>query len=592
MINFLYLQSIVREKEKNIIKKLKSNTSFYPRFSEKEINGFLTYIFLEWSPPYKRKILKYFDLMYVLQYHFYLEHGYYLDPKKTLDLLILRSPNYKSWQIKLLVQKGALSKESKNIIIQNLSPKLNLKRFLMNNLSKMYTSIENPQQIEFLQNIFFIPHWYNKRGNIQETIQQLKILYEWLTYSLIVLESSNQNVLDYKKIDSFYLNSKQTIYYLTPSLWEYNKTNQKEKNLIRRNKILEKQKKQTKNIIKISDIRSSNKPNLENKNLLEKYTIKLHQLAEKKYNTILTPNQTAALLWKIREGFAVETALKIYVQDKKRIRDIYKNIFQKSELSVTDNNIITYLSEQMNFSPYSIDQIKETLNIAKIIEKNYNQLLNIKITTNEILTAAHRTYYSGATREQIKTIFKLTKNCLENLNNLLVLPESEIFKYKLINILTSVLEIEFFEPAIEPSYSDATYQKIVSTLLENESFPYYYKSSYAIRYICNNLRETNQSPYNFQHLIFKNKKLHNLLLNNGYDTKLHKLLIYSDMTFQIFSNRLYFYNLLPPNKIKNIHYFWNSLNRRITNHISIIREKQIINYLKTELKTPKNLSLN
>jgi len=597
MINFINLKTIIKNEEENLIKKLTQGENLYPRLSDQEINGFLAHIFSEWEAPYAKKILKSFKLLYPLQNSFYKEHGYYLDPKRALNLVTSRDSVYKIWQIKLLVKRGALSSESKDLMIKNLGPDLNLKRTLMNNLLEVYVPIESSHQIEFFKNIFYAPYWYSKRDSILNTVQQLNIFHDNLTYNLMTYDKNTLSAD--KELDSIFLASKDITFSLADSIWNYIKTEQKKENLKRRNEILLLQKQQKNNVIKMPNLPKSRKPLLEDYGLLDEYTKKLYKLAKENYNTTLTPNQVSSLLWRIREGFSINEALKIYVGDKKKIQDIYKEAFQESQLSSVDSNIITYLAEQINFFPLSIEQLEEILSIAHIIEKQSSRLLNANLSKNKILIAAHKAYYSGATQKHIKEIFTLIKKITKGLsssglysqselkNSIDKLIKSDYFKYRLSNTLSLIFEIELFSDIFEKLYEDSLYNSMISKLLENMKLPHYFKSQKSIQYLRENLKSTNQTPFNFRYMIFKTKKLSNLLLDNKYQIDLYKLLIYSDMNLQSFSNRLYVLNLIPSTEIKNLNYYWNQLNRKINNYISKTREKNITDRLRHELKDLK-----
>lgn len=147
-----------------------------------------------------------------------------------------------------------------------------------------------------------------------------------------------------------------------------------------------------------------------------------------------------------------------------------------------------------------------------------------------------------------------------------------------------------FEESLEKIYPDKIYEETLKSVLRKKEFPYFFTSKNSVKYIINGLKETNQSPFDFQMLNLKTNFLHSILKNEGYSHKLYNLLIFSDIYYQSFANRLYLINLIPEEITKNKYYYWQTISQSISNSAFNAKEKIIAEKIKTKMADLKNAS--
>jgi|GEM_PF-2616463 len=388
MEDFLFLYSLIR----------KNKTISKTNPSDLEVYGLLNHIFKQ-IPPYEQKFSLWENRANLLIESFYKEHSRYIDfslLKALIDYSFLRM---RPWQIKLIIEKGALSKNSPDIEICDLVEEKDWQRYILRISWENLKETISEEEMKLI--LDFTLGKEEARINLKKLFERYALFQNEITNIIIQKyyerKISPQEIFllldkDIKKIRSAIFKK------LLPYLFSEREKIFKEK----QEKLL-----------------SLEKPPLERRNPSQPFSKRKfiqREIVEKTRNLYakeLPPHKSSSLVWKVLEGLSVEKTLKIYIKDYQWIEELYKRIFSKENLDFEDYAIINYFSEEINFSELNNEMLVEIFLITKEIRECFQKFFHKEISILEAIDYTWSVFHSGGDPEIVEEIFNLASDIYE-----------------------------------------------------------------------------------------------------------------------------------------------------------------------------------
>ncbi|MDP8233461.1 MAG: hypothetical protein P9M06_01470 [Candidatus Saelkia tenebricola] len=291
------------------------------------------------------------------------EHGSH-PPKRLLYVLLDRHiVNAPDWQMRRLIHQGNLSQESKNPLIVNLGENWNIKRellfFCYEHLPIGIDADNLNSLIYYFLNLNFYDysHLLELEKKFEENMAQTVIangtpyledrMKKIMPLAFPMLRYFYQKESVFKeRISGFSKRSKNGFKSIVPNTSFQEMLNSPEKRIA---------------IIK-----------------------RVQDAARKYYNVELSPARTYSIIWKMREGYQLEDALRIFIGNYRQLKNIYKTSASK-EITGNISNLLLHLSQQIYLTPLEIKDCEKIFLIMR-------QLQIIKTIGNNVLFEPSQDY--------------------------------------------------------------------------------------------------------------------------------------------------------------------------------------------------------
>ncbi len=406
MGGFIYLYSLFRKDEG-----LKNTGA-----SELEIFGLLNHLFTQ-PPPYEKRFLSWLDKANILQTYFLKEHQRPIDFSLLKILMNYTLLRMHPWQIRRLVEEGALSRNSPDREIRKVNPEEDFRRFIL----RLFW--ENLGEIIPEEDILRF-HRISRQSGLDEQASRtaFKQLSERLSFfhhrlAIIVGQIFYEKGLSCEEI---FLNSEKIIRETEKRVLPYLLRHI----LSKRELFYEERREKFLSLRRTHPLMSRKLPSIpfENRTSIEKALI---EKASRTYGVILPPHKSASLVWKVLEGLDIEETLKIYIEDLGRIERLYRETFGKETLDFEDTQLISYFAEEINLGPLNEVFLQELFSLCAGIKNSFQQNLGKAISVQDALDYAWPSLYSGATGEALEEIFIQAKFICAHLKKIAPSDESD-----------------------------------------------------------------------------------------------------------------------------------------------------------------------
>ncbi|MCM8778813.1 MAG: hypothetical protein NC834_03385 [Candidatus Omnitrophica bacterium] len=388
MGDFIYLYSRLRKN--NIL------TQTFP--SDLEIYGLLNHLFEE-IPPYEKRLSVWLEKASFLNQCFYHAHKRYLDFSLLKNLLNYSLLRLRPWQVKLLVEKGALSRNSPDIEIREISHQKDFERYILRLYWENLKEILPREERGKLYKIYETLSEEKAKITFKEAIERYALFQEEFI-ELILQNFLKKNI----PFEEFFSYGEERLSLLRktilPSLLLYLSSEKEEEIRIRQKKFLYLKEFPSKG--RIYQPQSFDKRKVFQKEIREK--------AKNLFSLDLPPHRSSALTWKALEGLSIEEVLKVYIEDYQKLETMYKRIFSKDKLNFEDIQIINYFSEEINFGDLDREVFIELMNIAKEIKEGLEKNSERTLSLQEALDYSWSVLYSGGDKIITQAIFLQVEN--------------------------------------------------------------------------------------------------------------------------------------------------------------------------------------
>jgi hypothetical protein len=363
---------------------------------------------------------------------FFEQHNYYPPKRLLFSFLTPEVVSFPEWKFVGIVRSGALSEQAGDYLVINLGDDLNLFR----ELELFY--YETPLLGLNVEDIYEIAPYILKSDIYRLPLFMATVKKFEENLSTIFLRDENYNLQDLKKLTPRAL----------PVLWyAFNHRDEFQ------------------NRVKSFGQRSQNGfkevyPDKEFQKKLQqpsyrwKVITKIIKYGNQKYNLRLSPARVYNILWKMREGYSLESAFLVFVEYHRQLMQDYTRIRGK-EITGEVNNLLMHLAQQIYLTPLDMKDVNEIFRILNVVEKIY-QLGNLKFDELLRYRDAESIYFSGLTAGDMEIIY-------DGMREMTACCDWVLIPQLLYITLGEFLAQPYYKPAIR-IYSHWDYVQILSPL--------------------------------------------------------------------------------------------------------------------------------
>ena len=173
-----------------------------------------------------------------------------------------------------------------------------------------------------------------------------------------------------------------------------------------------------------------------------------------KYKTRLSPAKIYNILWKMREGYSLESAFLVFFEYHRQLANIYTQI-RARKINGAVNSLLLHLAQQIYLTPLEMKDVIEIFRILNVLEEIY-KLKNLKFDEISRYRDAESIYFSGLTVRELKVIYAGIKKMVN------AYPEISVPQLLYI-CLGEFLAEPYYKPGIK-IYSYHDYAGVIPTL--------------------------------------------------------------------------------------------------------------------------------
>jgi len=324
---------------------------------------------------------------------FHKEHNYY-PPKRLLYVLLdYHTVNAPDWQLKRLIHNGNLSRAASNPLIVNLRRNWNIKRELLFFCYEHLLLGVNVGNLNPLLYYFLPLNSYD-----YQPLLELAKRFEENMAQVIIADGKPQPDEKMKEIIPLAFPMLSYVY--------------KNEDVFKK-RILEFSQRSKNGFKRIyPDISFQDTLDIPQKRIAIIKRVK--RTALKHYNVILSPARTYNIIWKMREGYPLKAALKIFIGDYARLKEIYQATVSK-KVTGDINNLLLHLSQQIYLTPLEIEDCKEIFLIMRQLQTIDETGSNVSLKPSQIYRNAESIYFTGLKAEDLKIIAEFFRTAKEYL---------------------------------------------------------------------------------------------------------------------------------------------------------------------------------
>ncbi|MCM8783908.1 MAG: hypothetical protein NC818_03940 [Candidatus Omnitrophica bacterium] len=439
MGNFIYLYAMFKSD------KLLSKTN--P--SDLEIYGLLTHLFRQ-IPPYGKKFRLWMDKATFLVKCFYKEHSKYIDFSLLKFILNYSLLRMRPWQIKLLVENGALSTNSPDEEIRMANTEEDLRRYVFRIFWENLNEPISEEEVKEFTNFRTSKSTEEVKSGFKKAIERYAKFQNGFINIFFQKYSKNKTTLQeiYPKLEEIL---KETRRIIIPELLRHIFSGEEETFNERQKIILSLNKNTSKHPCHPQPFYDRKKIQ---KDIIER--------ARTIYKIELPPHKSSSLTWKVLEGLGVEDTLKIYIEDYGWLEDLYKKIFSKGKVDFEDYSILNYFSEEINRGSTRREIIPQLFTISQEIKNGFHEIFNKDIPIQKAIDYAWPILHSGGEAKTVGKIFSLVNTFKKYLEEIM----DDYLIHELLFLTGEIYSIEMGEKPLRV-YSIEEYTKTLEEMLSH-----------------------------------------------------------------------------------------------------------------------------